>query len=171
MTDIRTDMAAPRTRLFVAKSPGTSPSQPSGVSPEPKKYEMLSLAKAPASMPDGEASPAPPQRRCLVPREWARVALVALLALLITVAYRCVGGIQVTSTATPYVEVEEADISTDVRSIVTDNRVTGTPPVSTEKVLCRLDPGEFDIAIEKATVDLAETALTVRSMYPEARAC
>jgi membrane fusion protein, multidrug efflux system len=97
--------------------------------------------------------------------------LVALLALLITAAYRCVGAIQVTSTAAPYVEVEEVGISTDVRSIVTDNRVAGTPRVTTEKVLCRLDPGEVDIAVENATADLAETALTVRSMNLEAGAC
>jgi membrane fusion protein (multidrug efflux system) len=106
----------------------------------------------------GKAS-RPPYRRLI---RWAMFALLPLA--LVGGAYWYVTGGQVTSTDDAYVNAETVGISTDVSGIVQQVDVTENQHVDKGQVLYRLDPRQFQIALDNAKADLAETALTIASM-------
>ncbi len=98
-------------------------------------------------------------------RNWLRRGLFALLPLaLIVGSYWYVTGGQVMSTDDAYVEAETVGISTDVSGIVNDVAVTDNQHIVAGQVLYRLDPRQFQIALDNAKAKLAETALTIDSM-------
>ena len=95
-------------------------------------------------------------------RPWIRWALFALLPLaLIAGSYWYVTGGQVMSTDDAYVEAETVGISTDVSGIVKEIDVTNNQHVDPGQVLYRLDPRQFQIALDNAKANLAQTALTI----------
>ena len=82
---------------------------------------------------------------------WLRWALFALLPLaLIAGAYWYVTGGQVMSTDDAYVEADKVGISTDVSGIVKEVDVTENQHVEAGQVLYRLDPRQFQIALDNA---------------------
>jgi membrane fusion protein (multidrug efflux system) len=94
-----------------------------------------------------------------------RWALFALLPLaLIGGGYWYVTGGQVMSTDDAYVEAETVGISTDVSGIVKEVDVTENQHVVPGQVLYRLDPRQFQIALDNAKANLAQTALTIDAM-------
>jgi len=98
-------------------------------------------------------------------RNWVRWGLFALLPLaLIVGCYWYVTGGQVMSTDDAYVEAETVGISTDVSGIVNDVAVTDNQHIVAGQVLYRLDPRQFQIALDNAKANLAQTALTIDSM-------
>jgi len=98
-------------------------------------------------------------------RQWARWALFALLPIaMIAWAYSYVTGGQVMSTDDAYVDVDKVGISTDVSGIVQDVDVGDNEHVTTGQVLYRLDPRQFQIALDNAKANLAQTALTIEAM-------
>jgi len=98
-------------------------------------------------------------------REWTRWALYALLPLALVVGcYWYVTGGQIMSTDDAYVEAEKVGISTDVAGIVKDVDVTENQLVSAGEVLYRLDPRQFQIALDNAKANLAQTALSIEAM-------
>jgi membrane fusion protein (multidrug efflux system) len=79
-------------------------------------------------------------------------------------AYWYVTGGQVMSTDDAYVEAETVGISTDVSGIVKQVDVTENEHVVPGQVLYRLDARQFQIALDNAKANLAQTALTIDAM-------
>jgi membrane fusion protein (multidrug efflux system) len=123
----------------------------------PQQQQPGRPAEIPAVVP--EKPPPPPRRR---PMRWAMFALLPLA--LIGGAYRYVTGGQVMSTDDAYVNAETVGISTDVSGIVQQIDVTENQHVDKGQVLYSLDSRQFQIALENAKANLAQTALTIASM-------
>jgi membrane fusion protein (multidrug efflux system) len=97
-----------------------------------------------------------------------RWALFALLPLaLIVGGWWYVTGGQVMSTDDAYVEAETVGVSTDVSGIVQKIDVAENQHVDAGQVLYRLDPRQFQIAVDNAKANLAQTALTIDAMKPD----
>ena len=119
-------------------------------------------------LPERPAEKAP--RNASPRRPWLRWALFALLPLaLIAGAYWYVTGGQVMSTDDAYVEADTVGISTDVSGIVQEIDVTENQHVDPGQVLYRLDPRQFQIALDNAKANLAQTALTIDAMKQDYR--
>src|SRR5580700_11234910 len=98
-------------------------------------------------------------------RPWTRRTLFALLPVaLIGGGYWYVTGGRVMSTDDAYVEADKVGISTDVSGIVQDVDVRDNEHVSVGQVLYRLDPLQFQIALDNAKANLAQTDLTIEAM-------
>jgi membrane fusion protein (multidrug efflux system) len=96
--------------------------------------------------------------------------LFALLPLaLIAGAYGYVTGGQVMSTDNAYVEADKVGVSTDVSGIVKDIDVTENQRVEAGQILYRLDPRQFQIALDSAKANLAQVALTIDAMKQDYR--
>ena len=78
--------------------------------------------------------------------------------------YWYVTGGKVMSTDDAYVNAEKVGISTDVAGIVKVVSVTDNQHVRAGQVLYRLDPRQFQIALDNAKANLAQTALTIDAM-------
>jgi membrane fusion protein, multidrug efflux system len=103
-------------------------------------------------------------------RRSKRALLFALLPLaLMAGAYVYVTGGQVMSTDDAYVEADKVGISTDVSGIVRDVDVAENQHVPAGQVLYRLDPRQFQIALDNAKANLAQTELTIESMKQDYR--
>ena len=109
---------------------------------------------------------AAPEKASLSPRRrfvcWAMFTLLPLA--LIGGAYWYVTGGRVMSTDDAYVNAEMVGISTDVSGIVQQINVAENQHVDNGQALYRLDPGRFQIALDNARANLAQTALTIASM-------
>jgi membrane fusion protein, multidrug efflux system len=111
--------------------------------------------------PAAPAEEPPPRSR----RGRARGVLFALLPLaLVAGVYWYVVGGQIMSTDDAYVEADKVGVSTDVSGIVQDVDVTENQRVSAGQVLYRLDPRQFQIALDNAKANLAQTELAIESM-------
>ncbi|MGB6538004.1 MAG: HlyD family secretion protein, partial [Xanthobacteraceae bacterium] len=98
-------------------------------------------------------------------RDWRRLGLFALVPLaLIAGAYWYVVGGQIMSSDDAYVEADKLGLSTDVSGIVKDVDVHENQQVAAGQVLYRLDPLQFQIALDNAKANLAETALGIEAM-------
>jgi membrane fusion protein (multidrug efflux system) len=114
---------------------------------------------APVDLP-GADSRLPSSRR-----QWTRWSLFALLPIaMIAGAFWYVTGGRVMSTDDAYVEADKVDVSTDVSGIVQDVDVRDNQHVTTGQILYRLDPRQFQIALDNAKANLAETALSINAM-------
>jgi membrane fusion protein (multidrug efflux system) len=98
-------------------------------------------------------------------RRSIRWALFALLPLGLAAGgyWYAVGG-QVMSTDDAYVEADTVGVSTDVPGIVKEIDVTDNQHVELSQVLYRLDPQQFQIALDNAKASLAQTALAIDAM-------
>jgi len=103
-------------------------------------------------------------------RKWTRGVLFALLPLaLLLTFYWYVSGGAVMSTDDAYVDAEKVGISTDVAGLVKDVDVVENQHVTAGQVLYRLDPRQFQIALNDAKANLAQTSLTLESMKRDYR--
>jgi membrane fusion protein, multidrug efflux system len=103
--------------------------------------------------------------RRLRPRDRIRWGLFALLPLVLLVGvYLYVTGGQVMSTDDAYVQADKVGISTDVSGIVQDVAVKDNQHVDAGRVLYRLDPRQFQIALDNAKANLAQIALSIEAM-------
>jgi membrane fusion protein, multidrug efflux system len=115
----------------------------------------------PAEIP-AVMSEKPPRRRSRRTIRWAMFALLPVA--LIGGAYGYVTGGQVMSTDDAYVNAETVGVSTDVSGIVQQIDVRENQRVENGQVMYRLDPRQFQIALDNAKANLAQTALTIASM-------
>ncbi len=108
-----------------------------------------------------KAAPRPAGSR----RRWLRPALFALLplALVAGAAWYVTGG-RIISMDDAYVDSEKVGISTDVSGTVQSVEVTDNAHVTAGQVLYRLDPRQFEIALDNARASLAQTALAIDAM-------
>jgi membrane fusion protein, multidrug efflux system len=98
-------------------------------------------------------------------RDRVRWGLFALLPLVLLVAgYYYVTGGQIMSTDDAYVQADRVGISTDVSGIVQEVAVKDNEYVQAGQVLYRLDPRQFQIALDNAKANLAEVALSIDAM-------
>jgi len=117
-----------------------------------------------------ENAPASEQTPRSTRRPFVRWLLFALLPLaLIAGGYWYVTGGQIMSTDNAYVETDKVGISTDVSGIVQDVDVSENHHVSAGQVLYRLDPRQFQIALDNAKANLAQTELTIEAMKRDYR--
>jgi membrane fusion protein, multidrug efflux system len=136
-------------------TPITKPARPglSTEAPEARNEEPSTTEKASSTRPP-----------------WLRWALFALLPLaLIAGGHWYITGGQVMSTDDAYVEADKVGISTDVSGIVQDVDVTENQRVTAGEVLYRLDPRQFQIAVDSAKANLAQTELTIEAMKRDYR--
>jgi membrane fusion protein (multidrug efflux system) len=98
-------------------------------------------------------------------RHWMRWGLFGLLpvALIIGIYWYVTGG-QIMSTDDAYVDAEQVGVSTDVPGIVQDVDVKDNEHVAAGQVLYRLGPRQYQIALDNAKANLAQTALAVDAM-------
>jgi membrane fusion protein (multidrug efflux system) len=103
-------------------------------------------------------------------RKWTRGMLFALLPIALLLAfYWYVSGGAVMSTDDAYIDAEKVGISTDVAGIVKDVDVVENQHVTAGQVLYRLDPRQFQIALNDAKANLAQTSLTIEAMKRDYR--
>ncbi|HEY4922736.1 MAG TPA: HlyD family secretion protein [Xanthobacteraceae bacterium] len=122
--------------------------------------EALRESKAPVAPVAPAALRAAPSRR-----RWLRPTLFALLPLVLVAgaAWYVLGG-SIMSTDDAYVDNQKVGVSTDVSGIVKDVDVSDNQHVAAGEVLYRLDPRQFEIALDNAKANLAQTALTIDAM-------
>jgi membrane fusion protein (multidrug efflux system) len=128
--------------------------------PAARRDAFRGQPERPAEMPREAERASRPSRRRLV--RWALRALLPLA--LIGSGYWYVTGGQVMSTDDAYVEAETVGISTVVSGTVKEVDVKENEHVVPGQVLYRLDPRQFQIAVDNAKADLAQTALTIDAM-------
>jgi membrane fusion protein, multidrug efflux system len=98
-------------------------------------------------------------------RDRVRWGLFALLPLvLLGGGYYYVTGGQIMSTDDAYVQADRVGISTDVSGIVQDVAVKDNEHVAAGQVLYRLDPRQFQIALDNAKANLSQIALSIDAM-------
>src|SRR4029077_15400711 len=135
-------------------SRGADPSERSADTPVARSDARSELPGRPAEKP--------PQKTQSPHRPSIRRALFALLPLaLIAGSYWYVTGGKVMSTDDAYVEADTVGISTDVPGIVQEINVANNQHVDPGQVLYRLDPNQFQIALNNAKANLAQMALTI----------
>jgi membrane fusion protein, multidrug efflux system len=118
----------------------------------------------PTTRPD-TSRPAVVQRSLISRDQLVRWGLFALVPIaLIAGAYWYVAGGQVMSTDDAYVEADKVGVSTDVSGIAQDIDVIDNQHVTAGQILYRLDPRQFQIALDNAKANLAQTALTIEAM-------
>jgi len=145
----------------------TTPTPNKSVARRSETGEAPQTRPSPAEPPQPRNHPASASKEASqsTPRPWARWALFALLPLaLLAGSYWYVTGGQVMSTDDAYVEADKVGISTDVSGIVQDVDVTENQQVAAGQILYRLDPRQFEIALENANANLAQIELTIESM-------
>jgi membrane fusion protein (multidrug efflux system) len=128
--------------------------------PAAKREAPQKPPERPGAMPSASEKATRPLRR-----PWTRWALFVLLPLALIVAgYWYVTGGKVMSTDDAYVEADTVGVSTDVPGIVKEIDVTNNQPVELGQILYRLDPQQFQIALDNAKANLAQTGLTIDAM-------
>ena len=130
------------------------------VAESPRPYPV-----APAEPRAKERSAAADNVRKLRRRQRVRGGLFALLPIVLVLGgYFYVTGGQVMSTDDAYVQAERVGISTDVSGIVQDVDVKDNQRVEAGQLLYRLDPRQFQIALDNAKANLAQIALSIDAM-------
>jgi membrane fusion protein (multidrug efflux system) len=98
-------------------------------------------------------------------RHWTRWGLFALLPLALLIGcYWYVTGGRIMSTDNAYVNAETVGIAADIDGFVKEVDVTDNQHVAAGQVLYQLRPLKFQIALDSAKANLAQTALTIESM-------
>jgi membrane fusion protein (multidrug efflux system) len=139
---------APQEQPHQPERPAEMPSVPENQTPS-----------APDETPAPEDTSRSPRRRLM---RWGLFAMLPFA--LIAGAYWYVTGGQVMSTDNAYVQAETVGISTDISGIVQAIDVANNQHVDPGQVLYRLDPQQFQIALDNAKANLAQTALTIDAM-------
>ncbi len=94
-----------------------------------------------------------------------RWTLFGLLPLALVVGgYFYVAGGKIMSTDDAYVDADKVAISTDVAGLVQNVDVSDNQHVTAGEVLYRIDPRQFQIALDNAKANLAQTALAIDAM-------
>ena len=139
---------APQEQPHRPERPAEMPSVPENQTPS-----------APDKTPAPEETSQSPRRRSM---RWGLFAMLPFA--LIAGAYWYVTGGQMMSTDDAYVQAETVGISTDISGIVQGVDVANNQHVDPGQVLYRLDPRQFQIALDNAKASLAQTALTIDAM-------
>ena len=130
----------------------------------PKAGAAPHTGEAPPARDEADKAPPPASRR------WLRPTLFALLpAALLGGLYVYATGGRYMWTDDAYVNARDVGISTDVSGIVADVDVRNNEHVQAGQILYRLDPLQFQIAVDNAKGNLANIALSLESMKADYR--
>jgi membrane fusion protein (multidrug efflux system) len=126
--------------------------------PQPERDEAVTPAPRSADRLSGVA-------REFDRRRMTRWALFGLLpvALLVGGYFYFTGG-KIMSTDDAYVDADKVAISTDIAGLVQDVDVSDNQHVAAGQILYRIDPRQFQIALDNAKANLAQTALAIDAM-------
>jgi membrane fusion protein, multidrug efflux system len=136
----------------------------------PPREEKPEIREPPRALPRAPAAKPPPSRgKALQPqRQWLRLALFGLLPIALIIGfYWYVTGGRIMSEDDAYVDAETVGVTTDISGIVRDVDVSENQHVVAGQVLYRFDPLQFQIALDSAKANLAQTALTLASMQED----
>ena len=123
----------------------------------PGAVPALALRRGAGPVQKESAQTRPARRRSL--------GLFAVLPVVLIVgAYWYATGGKVMSTDDAYVDTQKVGISTDVPGIVQAVNVADNERVNAGQVLYRLDPRQYQIALDNAKANLAQTALNIDAM-------
>jgi membrane fusion protein, multidrug efflux system len=126
--------------------------------PRPERDEAVTSASRSSERPSGVAREFDRRRMT----RWALFGLLPL-ALLVGGYFYFTGG-KIMSTDDAYVDADKVAISTDVAGLVQDVDVSDNQHVSAGQILYRIDPRQFQIALDNAKANLAQTALGIDAM-------
>ncbi len=152
---------------------GSIMAEPLRKSMPPERVETAEAPEAPRTIPlvppsekqSHKDSSADKEARKIKRGNWTRWGLFALLPIVLLIGgYWYVTGGRIMSSDDAYVEAEKVGISADVSGIVKDVDVKENDHVKAGQVLYRLDPEQFQIALDNAKANLAQTALMLESM-------
>ncbi len=149
MSDAHSLAAAPRADVRPETRPET---RPSGV---------------PRREPETRRGPEnPPPTRPRRSRLGLRITLMAFgaLVLFIGAGWYWLSGGRYAETTDAYVQADVLSVSTDVSGIVAEIPVHEGQHVTTGQVLFRLDPSKFQIALDQAQANLAQTVLNLDAL-------
>jgi membrane fusion protein, multidrug efflux system len=118
--------------------------------------------------PETQLEQKPPEKKQWPRRKLIRWCLFALLPLvLLCGAVWYVTGGQVMTTDDAYVNANRVGVSTDVSGTVQTVEVTNNERVTKGQVLFRLDPLQFQIAVDNAKANLAQVTLNLTAMQQD----
>ncbi|MGB6796053.1 MAG: HlyD family secretion protein [Xanthobacteraceae bacterium] len=126
--------------------------------PQPERDKAVTSAPRLADRPSGVAHDFDRRRMT----RWALFGLLPV-ALLVGGYVYFTGG-KIMSTDDAYVDADKVAISTDIAGLVQDVDVSDNQHVSAGQILYRIDPRQFQIALENAKANLAQTALAIDAM-------
>jgi membrane fusion protein (multidrug efflux system) len=126
--------------------------------PQPERDKAVTSAPRLADRPSGVAHEFDRRRMT----RWALFGLLPV-ALLVGGYFYFTGG-KIMSTDDAYVDADKVAISTDIAGLVQDVDVSDNQHVSAGQILYRIDPRQFQIALENAKANLAQTALAIDAM-------
>jgi membrane fusion protein (multidrug efflux system) len=126
--------------------------------PERREAQPIKAAPAAAGLPSNEANAFDRKRIT----RWALFGLLPVV--LIVSGYFYFTGGKIMSTDNAYVDADKVAISTDVAGLVQNVDVTDNQHVTAGQILYRLDPRQFQIALDNAKANLAQTALSIDAM-------
>ncbi|HXX03190.1 MAG TPA: HlyD family secretion protein [Xanthobacteraceae bacterium] len=141
-----------------------SPAPARGEAPDTNRPAIAPVSPA---VPDKRSrrNKATDQLRGLRRREKVRWVLFAVLPIaLIAGCIWYVAGGRTMSTDDAYINAEKVGVATDVSGIVQDVAVKDNEHVAAGQILYRLDPRQFQIALDNAKANLAQTVLMLDSM-------
>ncbi|MGA7430382.1 MAG: HlyD family secretion protein [Xanthobacteraceae bacterium] len=126
--------------------------------PQPERDEAVTSAPRSVDRPSGVA-------REFDRRRMTRWALFGLLPVVLLVGgYFYFTGGKIMSTDDAYVDADKVAISTDIAGLVQDVDVNDNQHVAAGQILYRIDPRQFQIALDNAKANLAQTALAIDAM-------
>ena len=138
--------------------------------PSTARHEVDGRVSTPAQQAAGRQGQTPDQppapRRSRGVLRYVLFALGAAVLIIGGLWYYLSGGRYV-STDDAYVQANVLTVSTDVSGIVEQIPVHEGEAVTKGQVLFRLDPNKFQIALDNARADLAQTELTLRSLQAD----
>jgi membrane fusion protein (multidrug efflux system) len=150
-----------------SKAPSQRPEPPLPGPAAPKPVSRLP-DRIPDPPPTDEAEPAdtPPSPPGESRRRVLRIALTAagIFVVVIGSLVTWLHGGRYASTDDAYVQAAKLVVATDVSGLVSTVDVREGQTVNAGDVLFRLDPRQFQIALDNAKAQLSETALTIESM-------
>jgi membrane fusion protein (multidrug efflux system) len=146
--------------------PAFFPTAPDDDKPIAAPADARTVASRPDKVPPvqpAETTPAP--ERASRSRKGLRMSLFAALPIVLAAGgYWYVAGGQVMSTDDAYIAADKVGISTDVSGTVQDVDVAENEHVSAGQTLYRLDPRQFQIALDHAKATLANTRLSIDNL-------
>lgn len=175
MTETNTMEAPPREAPNLTRPSVSGPGKPDGL-PRSPIAELPALAKAPAGAPPKAPGAVtavdipmqPPDARQRGPARLPSVRTMLMAGGIVAVAigagvFWLLGG-RYASTDDALVRASKLLVSTDVSGLVASVDVRENEAVKAGQVLFRIDPRQFQIALDNARANLAQTALTVEAM-------
>jgi membrane fusion protein (multidrug efflux system) len=149
-----------------------------GDTPTPASVALPAVAKSPPIVPATPAVDSPPLSDVKSPSAprprrlpTLRTALMAggILAVVIGSGTVWLSGGRYASTDDAYVQAAKLLVSTDVSGLVASVDVRNNQPVKSGQLLFRIDPRQFQIALDNARANLSQTALTIEAMKDDYR--